>query len=82
MLGTHPLAGKTVILKNGQRFVVEDWWQNISGKSWQDCDGNVLCLHYAIRAGSAGITLDDEVIYGKIDGEDCLVHSSELETSQ
>lgn len=54
----HPLAGKRVKLKvsgadpeelNGQLYVIEDWWQNIAGKSWMVCGGNPACLKYAIR---------------------------------
>jgi len=42
-----PLAGKTVRIKKhvkhfqfedfgGSDFVVEDWWDRVSGKSWRD----------------------------------------------
>ena len=76
----HPLCGQTVILKsddsnyNGKKYWVEDWWVNISGKSWGDCDGNIACLQYAMRPGPD----DDEVVYGKIGNMGHLVHISEL----
>ena len=53
----HPLAGKTVKLNingndidnlNGKAFVIEDYWENISGKSWMFCDGYPACLNYAM----------------------------------
>jgi hypothetical protein len=83
----HPLAGQKVILKckedpdglNGKEFIIEDWWQNVSGgQSWMDCNGNPTCLKYAWRSGFAGLPLDNKVIYGHINGIGHLVHESEL----
>ena len=84
---THPLAGKTVILNcksdledlNGKNFKVEDWWSNIAGKSWMDCIGNSTCLKYAIRSAFDSLPTDDEVVYGKVDSYEHLVHVSELQ---
>lgn len=84
-----PLAGKTVKLKStvgnwlhaklaDQLFEVEDWWQNVAGKSWMFCDGNPACLIYALRSGKEGLPTDDEVLYGKIGGLGHLIHISEL----
>ncbi len=82
----HSLAGKTVKLNckpdpdylNGQQFNVEDWWENVSGKSWMVCDGNPACLKYAMRNAFAGIPMDNEVVYGKVGPFGHLVHISEL----
>lgn len=83
---THPLAGKTVILKckpdpdnlNGQKFVVEDWQINVLGKSWMICNGNPAALKYAMRSAFAKLPIDDEVVYGKVGAFGHIVHVSEL----
>lgn len=84
-----PLAGQTVRIKpsvgSGFRtkladrpFEVEDWWENVAGKSWKICDGNPACIIYAIRSGKEGLPMDDDVLYGIIDGLGFLIHVSEL----
>lgn len=84
-----PIAGKTVRIKPtvrsysrfklaDQPFEVEDWWENVAGKSWVHCAGNPACLIYAVRSGKGGIPMDDDVLYGKIDGLGYLIHISEL----
>ena len=85
------LAGSTVKIKSevkhphfedfgGSSFIVEDWWDKLSGKSWMFCDGNPACLVYVIRCGLAGVPLDDEVLYGKTDnGLGHLAHVSEID---
>lgn len=90
MRTTHPLAGKTVTLNDvtrdpsgevvpGATFRVEDYWQNVTGKSWTISEGNPAALKYALRTGLSGghVPLDD-VVYGKIGGFGHLVHVSEL----
>lgn len=82
----HPLAGKTVLLRckddpghlDGQKYVVEDWWINVAGRSWMRCDGNPACLKYAMRGAFSGLPTDSEVVYGKVGGFGHLVHESEL----
>jgi hypothetical protein len=63
-----------------QEFVVEDWWDHLTGGSWGDADGNPACLKYAMRTGfSDGIpAFDNEVVYGHVDGLGHLLHESEL----
>jgi len=78
-----PLAGKIVKIISGAfkgcDFQVEDWWENVSGKSWMFCQGNPACLEYAIRAGlKDDLPTDDEVLYGKIGGLGKLIHISEI----
>ena len=87
MRNKHPLAGREVRLKcaddpdglNGSIMVVEDWWQNVAGKSWMMCDGNPACLKYALRSAFSGLPTDDEVIYGHVCGMGHLVHQSEID---
>ena len=81
------LAGTTVTIKSGEfkdaSYVVEDWWQNVAGKSWMFCDRNPACLIYAMRTGFSELSVptDDEVLYGKTeDGLGHLIHISEIET--
>lgn len=70
-----PLAGKTVKLTSGDEYVVEDWWDRVSGGSWMTAEGNPAALQYAFRA--VGV-LDDEVLYGKIGHFGHLIHISEV----
>jgi len=79
----HPQAGQTVTVTGGRftgwQFTIEDWWDRVAGKSWMDCDGNPVCLEYAVQ--STGKPIDDEVVYGKV-GEAIqagkLIHVSDL----
>lgn len=83
MRNKHPLAGQTVKVKKGtlegQDFTVEDWWENVFGKSWMDSTGNPAALEYSYRAANEKLPLDWEVLYGKIEGLGCLIHMSELQ---
>ena len=82
----HPLAGQTVTLNckpdpdnlNGQQFQVEDYWMNVAGKSWMDCNGNPACLKYAMRSAMAKLPTDNKVLYGKVGSFGHLVHESEI----
>jgi len=78
------LAGKIFKVESGkfaeQEILIEDWWENISGKSWMVSNGNPACLEYAFRIGLEGkFPPDNEVLYGKIGDIGHLVHISELE---
>lgn len=59
-------------------FVVEDWWDHLTGRSWMDASGNPAAMVYGIRSGFAGLPTDDEVVYGKVGPFGHLVHTSEL----
>lgn len=89
----HPAAGTTVSLRDdieikhnllgnvaGNEFVVEDWNDRVLGRSWMHAEGNPTALLYAIRSGLSEhpLPIDDEVLYGKVDGLGMLVHVSEL----
>lgn len=81
----HPLAGKTVELINprtkeniGTQYRITDWWDSLGQGSWMEGAGNFACLKYAMRAGSEGLPVDDEVVYGKIGSFGHLIHVSEL----
>lgn len=81
------LAGKDVQIKEsanelgGSKIKIEDWWDIVGGISWMNANGNPACMNYAMRTGfsSIHIPIDDEVLYGKINGLGYLVHISELE---
>lgn len=82
----HPLAGETVYLKDVKTgettdftFRIENWWDALGSGSWQNNLDNFACLKYALRSAQNGsIPLDDEVVYGKVDGMGHIMHISEL----
>ncbi len=87
-----PLAGKTIKIKpeikhlqnpnfGGSDFIVEDWHDRLTGKSWMFCDGNPACIIYALRTGTSTfpVPTDNKVLYGKtLDGLGHLVHINEV----
>lgn len=86
-----PLAGQTVTLGRdlntlngtipaGTEYVVEDWWDHLTGRPWGVSDGNPACLAYAMRSAFSvpPLPLDDEVLYGKVGPFGHLVHVTEL----
>jgi len=81
-----PIAGSFMFIKSGvpelgdKIIHIEDWWDRISGKSWMFCVGNPAAMNYGIRSGLNGLPIDDEVVYGHINGLGFLVHISELDT--
>lgn len=74
-----PYAGMTVKARDGNDFIVEDWWQNLSGESWMTSDWNPVLIEYSARVAMKNLPIDDEVLYGKIDSTGYLYHVSELE---
>ncbi len=73
----HPRSGEIVILATGEKYVLEDWWDHLTGKSWQD--SNVIAAYnYATRVYHNSLPSDNEVVYGKIGEFGYLVHVSEL----
>ena len=78
---TRPDVGKDPLSKrdlSNQLFIVEDWWENVFGRSWMVSDGNPAALAYAFRTGMKRGPTDNDVVYGKIDGLGYLLHVSEL----
>lgn len=80
---SHALAGKVVTVPDyfgddDIHFEVEDWWDLLTGGSWQDAEGNPAALQYAMH--SLNIPMDDEVVYGHAVGNGLgyLYHVSEL----
>jgi hypothetical protein len=79
----HPLAGKTVKLHShnpdlhNKDFVVEDWWDHYFGQSWRTSNGNAICNYYATHS-TYHIPVDDEVVFGYINGNGYLVHITEI----
>ena len=75
-VGADPLTCREL---GNRLFTVEDWWENVSGRSWMVVNGNPATTAYAIRVGMKGtVPFDNEVLYGKIDGLGYLFHVSEL----
>lgn len=69
---------------SGQDFVVEDWWENVSGCSWMYAAGNPAALEYAIRHAKYGdnnnVSLfGNDVVNGKIGTFGHIFHVNELE---
>lgn len=76
-----------------QSILIEDWWDRVGGKSWMASQGVPGCLVYGLRigfvqgtvvhmVGSATVPIDDEVLYGKINGLGHLVHIQELQLEE
>lgn len=78
---TRPDVGKDMGGRDlgNQVFRVEDWWENVYGRSWMVANGNPAAMVYGIRIGMKGsVPIDNEVLYGKIGGMGYLFHVSEL----
>jgi hypothetical protein len=86
-----PLAGQLVQVKLAKAFhnrpditefqvQVADWQDRAMGGSWMFKDGNPAAMFYAMRAGAAGLPIDDEVLYTRdpTTGLSNLVHLSEI----
>ncbi|QBI97727.1 hypothetical protein SEA_DOGFISH_38 [Gordonia phage Dogfish] len=86
----HPMADCAVVVRvksiaadNPQPMVlmVEDYWDRVTGGSWQTAVDSGEALAYGLRAGFARLPLDDEVLYGTIGSVTLLVHVSEIMTA-
>jgi hypothetical protein len=71
-------------LLEGEHFIVEDWCENVLGRSWMSADGNPAALEYAIRTAINGKNnnvpkYSDDVLYGKVGYNGHLFHINELE---
>jgi len=53
----------------GSDYRVEGYWDEVTGGSWMDAQGNPACLIYAMRTGlmNQHVPSDNEVLYGKFD---------------
>ena len=76
-------VGKDPISKvdlGNQDFQIEDWWENVTGKSWMISDGNIAAMVYGFRTGMrhGAVPIDNDVLYGKIGGLGFLFHVTEL----
>ena len=83
-------AGETVKIRPGVKgpngtdlggidYEIEDWWENVFGRSWMCANGNPAAMHYAVRSAVNHLPFDNEVLYGKIGAGGYLMHVSELE---
>lgn len=79
-----PLAEKIVKIVSGKyrgsEYQVEDWWDRVGSGSWMFATGNIACMNYAVRSSSLvdNLPIDNEVLYGKINGLGYLIHISEI----
>lgn len=84
----HPLSNKIVRINKGsfQRrlFRLEDYWDRIDDcESWRKSAGeNPVAIFYALRVAKDRLPVNDEVVYGKIQGSGCLIHVSEFEEKE
>ncbi len=76
-VGADPMSGAEL---GDQDFIIEDWWENISGCSWMVSNGNPAAMSYAFRIGmrNGAVPTDNDVLYGKIGMLGYLFHISEL----
>lgn len=76
----HPLAGTTVKVKDsGEEFRIEDWADRVYGGSiWKE-NGNPAAMAYAINAAMKNLPIDNEILYGKVNGLGALLHVSEIQ---
>jgi len=63
---------------NGKEFLIEDYCENLIGRSWQDAGTNPAALKYALRNVRHNLPVDDNVVGGQINGRSNLVHESEI----
>lgn len=86
---SSPLAGKIVTIRKeathpqfedfgGSEFVVEDYWDRLTGRSWMFSDGNPAAMMYGIRSAFNDLPTDNNVLYGKVGSFGHLVHVSEI----
>lgn len=66
-----PLANTTVTLSSGpyegSEYNIQDYWDRIFGGSWMESD-SPYAVEYTIHGLSYRVPMDDEVLYGEIDG--------------
>lgn len=67
-------------LLDGKELLVEDYWMNVSGRSWKKVEGNPAVMEYIIRSmkRKEPLPMDDNVVYGKVGYYGHLFHVSEL----
>lgn len=66
-------------IAQGTEISIEGLWHELTGGSWMSANGNPAAMNYAMRGAFAGLPIDDNVYYGKINGLGFLVHETELE---
>ena len=74
----HRMAGKTVKLSSGEKYVIEDWADRVLGQSVWAADGNPAAIEYAVHRYIDGLPIDDNVLYGKIGWLGHIRHVSEI----
>lgn len=73
---TDPFNGK---IPAGTEYLVEGYWDEVTGKSWRVSSENPAALNYLARVSRQHLPIDNDVLYGKIGPYGFLVHISEVE---
>lgn len=67
----------------GNEYLVEGYWDELTGKSWLETDFRPAIMNYAFRTSTEKhlkeYEYSEEVLYGKIGIYGHLVHVSEIE---
>jgi hypothetical protein len=66
------------LVPTGELYRIEDWYDRLGQGTWIEGVGNFACMKYAKHVSQWGLPLDNEVVYGKINGLGYLYHVSEL----
>ena len=71
-------AGKTVKTSSGETIRIEDYWENVNGRSWKIVKGNHSVGIYKKRIKKNMLPEDNEVLYGKIGSIGLIIHVTEI----
>ncbi len=80
------ILGSTVKVKadvpviGGSEFAVVDWFDRVHGWSWMSPSAADVpaVVGFKKRYGQSPAPHDDDVLYGRINGQGALVHASEI----
>lgn len=73
-------AAKTVKLKDGRMFRVEDYYDRVFvGHNIKSDHGSATALEYQARREKDGLPDDTDVLYGKFGITTAVIHTSEIE---
>jgi hypothetical protein len=67
------------IVLSGRDFSVVDWWDRVGvGGSWKEREDQ-LSRAYLLRKSTTTLPDDDNVLYGRVDNKEVLVHVNEVD---
>jgi hypothetical protein len=79
----HPLAGQTVRINSvrvavrNAKFVVGDWFDRVNETTWRETPGPAA-QYVRQRKIAKDIPDDDNVVIGRVDGFEKVIHQSEI----